>query len=76
MERNDRIVAIEKNNHAYSFINHIDDLGKEFIKELEEFFVNYHELIGKKYHILDVKGPGEARRRIKDGMRAMHSKAS
>jgi inorganic pyrophosphatase len=68
LERNDRIVAIEKNNHTYSFINHIDDLGKEFVKELEEFFVNYHKLTGEKYRILDVKGPGEARRRIRDGM--------
>jgi inorganic pyrophosphatase len=61
---------------AVPFINHIDDLGKEFIEELEKFFVNYHKLIGRKYRILDVKGPGEACHRIKDGMRAFHNKAS
>jgi hypothetical protein len=31
---------------------------------LEEFFVNYHKLTGKEYRILDVKGPGEASRRL------------
>src|ERR1700739_290311 len=41
-ERNDRIVAIEKDAHSWSDIKSIDDLGKEFTRELEEFFVNYH----------------------------------
>jgi inorganic pyrophosphatase len=63
-ERNDRIVAIEKSNHRWAHIEHIDDLGKQFVKELEEFFVNYHNLTGKKYEVIDVRGPGEARRRI------------
>ena len=70
-ERNDRIVAIEQMNHSYAHVKHVDDLGKKFVRELEEFFVHYHELIGKEYWILDVKGPKEARRRIKDGMRAL-----
>jgi inorganic pyrophosphatase len=69
-ERNDRIVAIEQDNHSYARVRHIKDLGKEFVEELEEFFVNYHSLTGKKYRILAVKGPGEAARRIKDGMSA------
>ena len=69
-ERNDRIVAIEQDNHSYAHIRHIKDLGKEFVEELEEFFVNYHQLSGKKYRILDVKGPSAALRLMKDGMRA------
>lgn len=68
-ERNDRIVAIEQENHSYAHVRHVKDLGKEFVRELEEFFVNYHELTGKKYRILDVKGPSEAWRRIEDGMK-------
>jgi inorganic pyrophosphatase len=72
--RNDRVVAIELQNHTYAHVKHIDDLGKTFIKELEDFFVNYHELSGKQYRVLDVRGPGEARRRIKDGMRAVKKK--
>ena len=70
-ERNDRIVAVEQQNHSNAHVKRVEDLGKKFVRELEEFFVNYHKLVGKKYEILDVKGPGEARRRIKDGMRAI-----
>src|ERR1700732_3522482 len=72
--RNDRVVAIEQENHSYAHVKHVNDLGKRFVPELEEFFVNYHELSGKQYRILDVRGPGEARRRIKEGMRAIKRK--
>jgi inorganic pyrophosphatase len=60
-ERNDRVIAVEVENHSWADIRHVDDLGKKFLKELEEFFVNYHQLTGKEYRVLDVKGPGAAR---------------
>jgi inorganic pyrophosphatase len=69
-ERNDRIIAIEQENHSYAHVIHVRDLGDKFVDELEEFFVNYHRHLGKKYKVLGVKGPAEARRRIQDGMRA------
>lgn len=75
IQRNDRLVAIEQMNHSYARVKHIEDLGKKFVRELEQFFVHYHQLTGKEYRILDVKGPGEARRRMKDGMRALKEKA-
>lgn len=64
-ERNDRIVCVEHGNHAFTHVAHIDDLGKHFERELEAFFVNYHKLSGKAYRILALKGPAQARRRIK-----------
>ena len=64
-ERNDRIVCVEKGNHSYTHVKRIDDLGKTFQKELEDFFVNYHELSGEPYRILGIKGPAQALRQIK-----------
>src|SRR3977135_971860 len=58
--RNDRIVAIEEDAHSWEDIKTIDDLGKQFCRELEEFFVNYHKLSGKEYRVLDLKGPSAA----------------
>ena len=69
-ERNDRIVAVEQANHSFADVDRVRDLGKKFVRELEEFFVNYHALSGEKYRILDVKGPSKARRRIHDGIEA------
>jgi len=51
-ERNDRIIAVEKDAHSWAEIKTIGDLGKEFCRELEEFFVNYHKLSGKEYRVL------------------------
>jgi inorganic pyrophosphatase len=73
--RNDRLVAVEKDNHSYAAIRHVDDLGKAFVRELEEFFVNYHELTGKRFKILDVHGPKVARRRMEAGRRKARRKA-
>ena len=70
-----RIVAIEQANHSFADVKHIRELGKKFVRELEEFFINYHELTGKKYRVLDVKGPTKARRRIKDGMSAFRNES-
>jgi inorganic pyrophosphatase len=69
--RNDRVIAVERENHSYAHVKHVEDLGEKFVAELEEFFVNYHRHLGKKYRVLDVKGPAEARRRIDDGMKAI-----
>ena len=67
--RNDRIVAVEQENHSWADIKVIGDLGKQFLRELEEFFVNYHRLSDEEFRVIDVKGPEEAKKRIKDGMR-------
>jgi len=74
MERNDRVVAVEKHNHSYADIKVIDDMGKKFLKELQEFFVNYHELSAEKFRVLDIKGPKQARKRIEEGIRAARGK--
>jgi inorganic pyrophosphatase len=66
-ERNDRIVAVEQDAHSSEGVKTIDDLGKQFVRELEDFFVNYHRLTGKQYRVLGVKGPNQARKRVKSG---------
>jgi inorganic pyrophosphatase len=68
-ERNDRIVAVEQGAHSWANIRTIDDLGKHFCRELEEFFVNYHKLSKEKYRVLGVKGLDRARKLVKSGMK-------
>ncbi len=68
-ERNDRIVAVQKDAHSWADIKTIDDLGEQFCEELEEFFVNYHKLSGKEYRVLGHKGPNQARKLVKSAMR-------
>jgi inorganic pyrophosphatase len=41
-------------------VKRLKDLPRHFVKELEEFFVNYHELDGKTYKLLGCKGAAAA----------------
>ena len=68
--RNDRLLAVAEMNHEYAYIKKLSDLPKQFVHELEEFFVNYHQLEGKQYKLLGCKGADVAMRAIKDAQRA------
>ena len=75
-DRNDRLICIESGTHSYSHIRHVDDLGKPFEKELEDFFVNYHKLIGKTFRVKALKGPAQALRQVKACRRAARTHTS
>ncbi|MGA8727912.1 MAG: inorganic diphosphatase [Terracidiphilus sp.] len=68
--RNDRLLAVAQVNHMYANIKRPGDLPKKFLHELEEFFVNYHQLEGKKYELLGIRGANHALRMIKQAQRA------
>lgn len=69
-KRNDRLLAVAEMNHEYAGIKRLKDLPKKFLRELEEFFVNYHRLEGKKYKLLGCKNTGAAMRMIRKAQRA------
>src|SRR6202161_3989848 len=50
--RNDRLVAVAEVNHMYANIRRLKVLPSTWIKELQDFFVNYHALEGKEYRLL------------------------
>lgn len=68
--RNDRLLAVAEANHLYSDIKDVKDLPDQWLKELEEFFVNYHRLEGKEYKLLGCKSIGEAKGLIKEARQA------
>jgi inorganic pyrophosphatase len=68
--RNDRLVAIADANHMYANVRKLNDLPKQFLRELEDFFVNYHKLEGKEYKLLGCKGIAEAETLIKKAKKA------
>jgi inorganic pyrophosphatase len=68
--RNDRLLAVAEMNHEYAYIKRLSDLPKQLLRELEEFFVNYHRLEGKRYKLLGCKKVGAAMRMIQKAQRA------
>jgi inorganic pyrophosphatase len=69
--RNDRLVAIADANHMYANIKKLKDLPKKALRELQDFFVNYHQLEGKKYKLLGCKGKGAAMTLIQKAQKAV-----
>jgi inorganic pyrophosphatase len=63
--RNDRLVAVANANHMYANIRKLGDLPTKWLDELQIFFVNYHNLEGKKYKLLGCKGADTAYKLIK-----------
>jgi inorganic pyrophosphatase len=68
--RNDRLVAIADANHMYANVRKLDDLPKQFLRELQDFFVNYHKLEGKLYKLLGCKEIAAAEKLIRKAKRA------
>lgn len=68
--RNDRLVAVADANHQYANVRKLNDLPKQWIKELQTFFVNYHGLEGKEYRLLGCKGAETAMRLIQQARKA------
>ena len=62
--RNDRLLAVAEENHLYANIRRPQDLPKQILRELEDFFVNYHRLEGKEYKLLGCKDRATALRLI------------
>lgn len=68
--RNDRLLAVAEANHLYANVKTERDLPKQFLSELEQFFVNYHQQEGKEYKLLGCKGADEAMKLIREARRA------
>jgi inorganic pyrophosphatase len=65
VERNDRLMAVSAASHLYRKMTRIEDLGDEYVRNLESFFVNYNRLSGKGFQILRLGDPDDAVRCIK-----------
>jgi inorganic pyrophosphatase len=68
--RNDRLVAVAEANHMYANIKRLKDLPSKWLDEVQVFFVNYHNLEGKKYRLLGCKGADAALTLIKKAQKA------
>lgn len=68
--RNDRLLAVADATHQYANVRRISDLPRHFLRELEEFFVNYHRLEGRRYKLLGGKNSSVAERVIRRARKA------
>jgi inorganic pyrophosphatase len=64
-ERNDRLIAVAAQSYEYSEVQSLDDLDKHVLKQIEQFFINYNKEKGKKFRVLQMRGPKQALKLLK-----------
>ena len=60
MIRNDRFLAIPKCSNIFEKVKSVEDLPRQIMDDLEEFFVDYNKLEGKKFKALEKIDPKTA----------------
>jgi inorganic pyrophosphatase len=63
-ERNDRLIAVAGESHTHSAIKSIADLDPNLLTEIEDFFISYNKIRGKKFTPLGRYGPKRAKRLV------------
>ncbi len=65
--RNDRLIAVSTESHCHKAIQTLSQLGKDILNEIEDFFISYNEIHGKKFKPLGIKGPKQALKLVQAG---------
>ena len=68
--RNDRYIGIPVQGKSFKKIKSIEDLPEEILEELENFFINYNDLEGKKFKPLKRLDAKEANKEINKSVHA------
>lgn len=69
MIRNDRFLAIPKFSNIFQDVEKMADLPKQITDDLEDFFIDYNRLEGKKFKAIDKMSPKEAEKCITDQLK-------
>ena len=72
--RNDRLIAVAEPSHTHGNLKKLKDLNGTLLKELEEFFVNYHALEGNKYRLIGCNGPKHAQALLDGAIKSFRKK--
>jgi inorganic pyrophosphatase len=67
--RNDRLIAVSTRSHTHDEVRSLDDLPEALLHELEHFFTSYNDQKGKRFEVLDRKGPRAATVLVEEGAR-------
>jgi inorganic pyrophosphatase len=72
--RNDRFLAIPEQGKIFKKVNSIEDLPRQIMDELEQFFKNYNEIEGKIFQPLERLNAKEAAKLLKQNKNGKYNK--
>ena len=67
--RNDRLIAVAADSRNHSHVRFLGDLNSNLLHEIERFFISYNETKGKRFEILNRRGPERAQDLVTAGMK-------
>jgi len=70
---NDRLLAVGASSVLYEKVRRLSDLPGAVVEQIEQFFVNYNQLEGKKFVARDHHGARRARECVRRGSRRFAS---
>jgi inorganic pyrophosphatase len=68
--RNDRLITVAETSELFANLQSLDDLPRKVLTEIDEFFTNYHRLLGKPSRTLGWKDPTAAKHLIDEARHA------
>jgi inorganic pyrophosphatase len=68
-ERNDRLLAVAAESRMHSDVHDISDLSKQFLHEIEHFFVAYNQVKGWQFKVLHRSGAKRAEELVRKAKR-------
>lgn len=71
--RNDRLITVAETSELFVNLQTLEDLPHKVLTQIDEFFTNYHRLLGKPSRTLGWKAPGAAQRLIDEARRRRSS---
>lgn len=73
-ETNSRLLAVSIHSHTHEKLTSTKEVSPSILSQLEEFFVNYNKLHGKKFKVTARGGPKEALAELKRGIKTYDKK--
>ena len=64
-ERNDRLISVAAESHTHASLKSLRKMDSTLIREIEQFFVSYNKVRGKKFRPKGHKGPTTAKSLVK-----------
>jgi inorganic pyrophosphatase len=74
MEKNSRLLAVSIHSYSHENVTSIKQLAPSMLKQVEEFFISYNRLHGKKFKVTGRGGPKRALAILREGMKAFEKK--
>lgn len=74
IETNSRLLAVSIHSYSHEHVTSIKEMNPSVLNQIEEFFVSYNKLHGKKFKVTARGGPKRALELIKEGIKAFEKK--